>query len=345
MQLRELASRIGGTVEGDGEVDVVRGASLEDAGAGDLTFLADARRTAEAGTTKASAIVLGRKAARVSIAAIRADDAYLAFAKALELLHPAPRPAPGVHPTAVVAKSARLGPGAIVEALAVVEDDVRVGANAWIGPHAVVHRGATIGDDFRAHSHAVVREGCRIGHRVVVQNGAVVGADGFGFVKRPDGTYHKVPQVGVVEIGDDVDVQANACVDRATLGATRIGRGVKIDNLVQVGHNSTVGEDTVLCGQTGLAGSTVIGKRATLAGQVGVAGHLSIGDGATVMAQTGVIADVPAGKTLAGYPGVDHRTWVTTQAALLRLPELVKEVRALRKRVEALEARGSAGGG
>jgi UDP-3-O-[3-hydroxymyristoyl] glucosamine N-acyltransferase len=345
MRLRELASRIGGSVEGDAEVDVLRGASLEEAGEGDLTFLADARHAAKARATKASAIVLGPKDARPSIAAIRAPDAYLAFAKALEVLHPAPRPAPGVHPTAVVAKSARLGPGAVVDALAVVEDDVRIGANAWIGPHAVIHRGATIGDDFRAHAHAVVREGCRIGHRVVLQNGAVVGADGFGFVKRADGSYHKVPQVGVVEIGDDVDVQANACIDRATLGATRIGRGVKVDNLVQVGHNCVVGEDTVLCGQTGLAGSTVVGKRATLAGQVGVAGHLTIGDGATVMAQTGVIADVPAGKMWAGYPGVEHREWVTTQAALLRLPELLKEVRALRKRVEALERRGGAGGG
>jgi UDP-3-O-[3-hydroxymyristoyl] glucosamine N-acyltransferase len=345
MRLSELATRIGGAVEGNGDVEVVRGASLEEAGKGDLTFLSEAKYAAAAKATKASAIVLGPKDASLPIPAIRAPHAYLAFAKALEVLQPIPRPAPGVHPSAVVSKSARLGAGAIVDAFAVVEDDVRIGANAWIGAHAVVHRGAVIGDDFRAHSHAVVREGCRLGHRVVLQNGAVVGADGFGFVKRADGSYHKVPQVGVVEMGDDVEVQANACIDRATLGATRIGRGVKIDNLVQVGHNSTVGEDTVLCGQTGLAGSTVIGKRATLGGQSGAAGHMTIGDDAIVMAKAGVIADVPAGTVWAGYPAFEHRDWVTTQAALLRLPDLVKEVRALKKRLDALEGKGKAGGG
>ena len=338
MKLSEIAARLLLPVEGDGTVEIERIASLEEAGPGDLTFLASAKLAAKAEATKASAIILGKGSPRGRIPAIRADDAYLAFARALEILYPAPRPAaPGVHPTAALSKSARVGPGAAIGAYAVLEDDVVGGRNACIGPHVVLSRGVAVGDDVTLHSHVVVREGCRIGSRVVLQNHVVVGADGFGFTKRPDGTHQKIPQVGIVVIEDDVEVQAGSCIDRATLGETRIGRGTKIDNLVQVGHNCVVGPDTILCSQVGLSGTTTVGKGVTLAGQVGSGGHLTIGDGVTAVAQSGIPGDVEAGRVIAGSPAGDMRDWLRYSAVLPRLPDLVKEVRDLRKRLDATE--------
>jgi UDP-3-O-[3-hydroxymyristoyl] glucosamine N-acyltransferase len=200
-----------------------------------------------------------------------------------------------------------------------------------------ISRGASIGDHFFAHSHAVVREGCQLGDRVILQNGVVVGADGFGFAKTPSGRWHKMRQAGPAVIEDDVEIQANSCVDRATIGETRVGRGCKLDNLVQVGHASRVGEDTLLCGQVGLAGSTTVGNRVILAGQVGVAGHLTIGDGAVLTAQSGVPNDVPAGALYSGYPAIENRRWLKSVAAFNRLPELSRTVRELANKVAALE--------
>jgi UDP-3-O-[3-hydroxymyristoyl] glucosamine N-acyltransferase len=237
-----------------------------------------------------------------------------------------PQYAPGIHPTAVVHPSAKVGSGAHIGPYVVVNEDVRIGANAVLLAHAVIYRGVTIGDNFFAHSHAVVREFCRVGNNVVLQNGVIVGSDGFGFAKDDQGHWHKIVQSGPAVIADDVEIQANSCIDRASVGETRISRGAKIDNLVQVGHGSKVGEDTLLCAQVGLAGSTDVGKNVILAGQVGAAGHCKIGDGAIATAQAGV-RDIPPGAIVSGSPAIDNKVWLRCIAAYNRLPELVKLLR------------------
>ena len=216
-----------------------------------------------------------------------------------------------------------------VGAYVVIDEDVEIGANCTILPHVVIYRGVTIGNNFFAHSHAVVREFCRIGDHVILQNGVVIGADGYGFA--PDGEgWHKIVQSGTVVVGNNVEVQANSCIDRATIGETRIADGVKIDNFVQVGHGSHVGENTMLCSQVGLAGSTRVGKHVMLAGQVGAAGHCTIGDNAIVTAQSGV-RDVPPNTIVSGSPAIDNRQWLRAVAAFTKLPELAKAVRKLAK--------------
>jgi UDP-3-O-[3-hydroxymyristoyl] glucosamine N-acyltransferase len=264
---------------------------------------------------------------------LRSKNPYLDFARTLEIFHPLARYAVGVHPTAVVAESAKtkIGAGAHVGPYVVIGEDVEIGANAVLLAHVVIYRGAKIGDNFLAHSHAVVREFCRIGNNVVLQNGVVVGADGFGFAKNNDGRWHKIPQAQPVVIGDDVEIQANSCIDRASVGETRIGRGTKIDNLVQVGHGSHIGEDSLLASQVGLAGSTEIGDKVLLLGQVGVVGHCKVGDGAIVTPQSGVAGDIAPGAIVSGAPAVEHRLWLKYSAALNRLPELVKLLRKKEK--------------
>jgi UDP-3-O-[3-hydroxymyristoyl] glucosamine N-acyltransferase len=233
-----------------------------------------------------------------------------------------------VHRTAVVDSSARIGEGAHIGPYVVIGEDVEIGRDAVLLSHVVIYRGAKIGDNFFAHAHSVVRENCRLGSNVLLQNGVVIGGDGFGFAKTAAGKWHKIPQPAPVVIGDDVEIQANSCIDRASVGETRIGRGVKVDNLVQVGHGSHVGEDSLLCAQVGLAGSTVIGKSVILTGQVGVVGHCTVGDNAIVTPQTGVAADIAPGALVSGSPAVDHRAWLKYSAILPRLPELVRAVRA-----------------
>jgi UDP-3-O-[3-hydroxymyristoyl] glucosamine N-acyltransferase len=233
-----------------------------------------------------------------------------------------------VHPSAVIAESACLGNGVHIGPYVAVGEDVEIGDNAVLLAHVVIYGGAKIGNNFFAHAHAVVREDCRLGNNVLLQNGVVIGGDGFGFAKTAEGRWHKIPQPAPVVIGDDVEVQANSCIDRASVGETRIGRGVKVDNLVQVGHGTHVGEDSLLCAQVGLAGSTVIGNRVILTGQVGVVGHCTVGDNAIVTPQTGVAADIPAGAFVSGSPAVDHRAWLKYSAILPRLPDIVRAVRA-----------------
>jgi UDP-3-O-[3-hydroxymyristoyl] glucosamine N-acyltransferase len=214
-----------------------------------------------------------------------------------------------------------------------------VGNNAVLHSFVAIYRGAQIGDDFFAHSHARVREGCRIGHRVILQNGVTIGSDGFGFAREANGAWYKMRQSGITVIGDDVEIQAHSVVDRATVGQTVIARGAKLDNLVQVGHACEVGEDTLLCGQVGLAGTTKVGNKCILAGQVGAAGHLKIGDGATLTAQSGAPTDVPAGVLYSGYPAIDNLEWRKSVAVFNRLPELQREVQKLRAEVERLAGR------
>jgi len=229
----------------------------------------------------------------------------------------------------VIHGTARIGPHAHVGAYVTIDEDVEIGQGCVLLPHVVIYRGARIGNNFFAHAHAVVREHCRIGNNVVLQNGAVVGGDGFGFAKDDRGVWLKIVQSGPAVIEDNVEIQANACVDRASVGETRIKRGAKIDNLVQVGHGSTVGEDSLLCAQVGLAGSTEVGKNVILAGQVGIAGHYRIGHGVVATAQSGIPNDVEDGKMVSGYPAMDNRQWLRCVAAFQRLPEIAKAVRSL----------------
>jgi len=338
MILRVLAERLGCSLRGDGETEVRRVAGIEGAGPGDLTFVANSRYLARLATTRASAVIVA-PGVETALPSLLSENPYLAFARAVGLLHPQPKPEPGVHPSAQVHASARLGEGVHVGALAVVGADVTLGARSALHPHVVLYPGVEIGEDCVLHSGVQVRDRCRLGRRVVVQNGSVIGGDGFGFARGADGRYEKIPQVGIVVVEDDVEIGALVAIDRAALGETRIGRGAKIDNLVQIGHSVTIGEDTVLAGQVGVAGSTRIGRGVTLAGQVGVAGHLTIGDGVVATAQSGIPSSVAAGAIVSGYPAVDNRSWLKASAVFPRLPELQKRVRELERRLAELEGR------
>jgi UDP-3-O-[3-hydroxymyristoyl] glucosamine N-acyltransferase len=336
MKLAEIADKLGCAVEGEGSAEITGVAGIEEAKEGELTFLANRKYRPLLEITHATAVVIGREDARPRIAALRSANPYLDFARAIELFHPAPSYAPGVHETAVIGGSAKIGVGAHIGPYCFVDEDVVIGSHAVLHSFVTIYRGARIGDNFLAHAHACVRERCRIGDRVLLQNGVVVGSDGFGFAREANGHWYKMRQSGVTVIEDDVEIQALSAIDRATVGETRIARGTKIDNLVQVGHACKVGEDTLLCGQVGLAGTTVIGSKCILAGQVGCAGHLKVGDGAVVSAQSGVPADIPAGAVYSGYPAMDNRAWRKSVAVFHRLPELQRELRELREEVARL---------
>jgi UDP-3-O-[3-hydroxymyristoyl] glucosamine N-acyltransferase len=338
MKLSEIASRLGCELHGGGDIDITGVAGIEHAAPSDLTFLANPKYAPRVKHTRAAAILVSEPVKNLPIASLVSPNPYLAFARALALFYQPPRPRPGIHPAAMVASSAVIGEGASIGAYAVVGEHVRIGRNAVLHPHVVIYEGAEIGDDFTAHSHAVVREFCRVGNRVILQNGVVVGGDGFGFARREDGTHEKIPQSGVTVIEDDVEIQTLTSVDRATVGETRVKRGAKIDSLVQVGHASVVGEDNIICAQVGMAGSSILEKNVLLAGQVGVSGHLTVHDNAVVYAQSGIGGDVAAGAVISGSPAFDAGEWRRAVTAFPRLPDLLKSVRELRKRVEQLEA-------
>jgi UDP-3-O-[3-hydroxymyristoyl] glucosamine N-acyltransferase len=329
MKLSEIASALNARLEnGSPDTEITGLNGIEQAAPGEITFVANSKYAAAARLTKASAVIVAENFPSIPPATLRVDDPYLSFARALELFHQPRHYAPGVHATAVVHATAKIGRGAHIGPYVVVDEHVEIGENAVLLAHVVIYRGVEIGNNFFAHSHATVRENCRVGNNVLLQNGVVIGADGFGFAKTQDGKWHKIPQPAPVVIEDDVEVQANSCIDRASVGETRIRRGVKIDNLVQVGHGSQVGEDALLCSQVGLAGSTEIGNRVILTGQVGVVGHCKVGDGAIVTPQSGVAHDIPAGALVSGAPAVDHKLWLKYSAILPKLPEIARAVRA-----------------
>jgi UDP-3-O-[3-hydroxymyristoyl] glucosamine N-acyltransferase len=328
MKLEQIASALNARLENGSPDTAITGvAGIEEARPGQITFLANPKYAAAARTTLASAVILAEDFPALSTAMLRSMNPYLTFARAIELFYQPPRYAPGVHPTAVVHPSAKIGENAHIGPYVVIDENVSIGRNAVLLAHVVIYRGAQIGDHFFAHAHAVVREYCRLGNDVVLQNGAVIGADGYGFAKDDSGHWYKIVQSGPAVLEDKVEVQANACVDRASVGETQIARGTKIDNLVQVGHGSRVGEDTLLCAQVGLAGSTKVGNKVILAGQVGVAGHCKIGDGTIATAQSGIPNDVAAGAVVSGYPAIDNKLWLRCSAAFNKLPEIVKAMR------------------
>ncbi|HEY3840357.1 MAG TPA: UDP-3-O-(3-hydroxymyristoyl)glucosamine N-acyltransferase [Bryobacteraceae bacterium] len=332
MKLADLAAHLGATLQGDPEAEVTSAAGLEEAVPGQLAFVANPKYIPHARTTRATAVVVEPAFEQITAATLRIDNPYLAFARALELFYQPPGYPAGIHPTAVIAPTARIGRGAHIGAYAVVGDHVVLGPHATLLPHVVIYPGAHIGSHFFAHAHAVVREHCRLGDHVLLQNGAIIGPDGFGFARhaKPEpGTpaWYKILQTGPAVLEDHVEVQANATIDRASVGETRIGAGAKIDNLVQVGHGASIGADTLLCAQVGVAGSAEIGKNVILAGQVGVVGHLKIGDGVIVTAQSGVGGDVAPGATVSGSPAFDNIKWLRATSLFQRLPEIVKELK------------------
>jgi UDP-3-O-[3-hydroxymyristoyl] glucosamine N-acyltransferase len=337
MKLRDIAGRLGCRLAGDGEVEIEGVAGLLEAGPTDLTFLSNPRYGKHVQQTRAAAILLEKEIPGISLPCLISENPYLDFARALEWFYQPPKPPAGIHPAAVIAPSAKIGADASIGAYVVIGDDVVIGDGAVLHPHVVIYPGVKIGRDFEAHSHAVVREYCEIGERVILQNGAVVGSDGFGFARQRDGFHYKIVQSGKVVIEDDVEIQAHSCIDRAAVGETRIRRGTKVDNLVQVGHAVQVGEKNILCAQVGIAGSTRLGDNCVLAGQVGLINHLTIGDNVLMTAQTGVAQDVPDGQKISGSPAIDNRLWLRSSTVFARLPELEKSVRELKQKVAKLE--------
>jgi UDP-3-O-[3-hydroxymyristoyl] glucosamine N-acyltransferase len=332
MRLAQIASALDTRLEnGSPDTDITGVAGIEQAGAGQLTFVANPKYAAAARKTNAAAVIVAEDFPALATAMLRSRNPYLAFARAIALFHPASTYASGIHPTAVIHASARIGEDAHIGPYVVISEDVEIGKNAVLLAHVVIYRGVRIGHNFLAHAHAVVREHCRLGNNVLLQNGVVIGADGFGFAKDDLGHWHKIPQPMPVVIEDDVEIQANSCIDRASVGETHIARGTKIDNLVQVGHGSHIGKDSLLASQVGLAGSTEVGNNVILTGQVGVVGHCKIGDGAIVTPQSGVAGDVAAGAIVSGAPAIDHKLWLKVSALLSRLPEIAKAVRTKTK--------------
>jgi UDP-3-O-[3-hydroxymyristoyl] glucosamine N-acyltransferase len=287
-------------------------------------------------------VILGDQAPAAACAMLRTAQPYLAFAEALRLFAPAEPCVSGVHPAAWVAPSAVCAPDAAIGAFVSVGAEAAVGARTVVHPNTSIGPGVVIGEDCVIHSNVSIRERVRLGHRVVVQNGAVIGSDGFGFAQRPDGTYQKIPQVGVVIVEDDVEIGANTAIDRPPVGETRIRAGTKIDNLVQIAHGVTLGRDVLLAAQVGIAGSVTVEDRVILAGQVGVAGHLTIGAGARATAQTGIPNSVEPGAFVSGYPAIDNREWLKASAVFRKLPELRRTVSELERRLAELEGRATA---
>ncbi|ACG72375.1 UDP-3-O-(3-hydroxymyristoyl) glucosamine N-acyltransferase [Anaeromyxobacter sp. K] len=342
--LAELAARVGGAVEGDGSLRLDGIAPLEEASASEISFFSNRKYRKAFEASRAGAVVVEpREQVPAGRTVLRVANAYLAFAKISTLFHPPREAVPEVAPTAVIHPTARVHPSAQVMPLACVGPDAQVGARSILFPGVHVADGARVGEDCVLYHNVVVRERCAVGNRVILQPGCVIGSDGFGFAFDPEGEgkgprHYKVPQVGNVVVEDDVELGANTCVDRATLGTTRIGRGAKIDNLVQIAHNVQVGPLSLLVSQVGVAGSTKLGMGVVAGGQAGIVGHLEIGDGVRIGAQSGVMADVQAGETVSGSPAVPHGGWLKAMASLEHLHDMRKELRELRREVERLRA-------
>ncbi len=337
--LGQIAERLGCQLSGAADAQITGVSTLDKASPTEITFLANPKYAGKTRDTLAAAVIASEVLKNTRAATLVSTNPYLDFARALALFYQPPKPPLGIHPTAIIASGATIGARPSIGAYAVIGTDVKIGANAVLYPHVVIYDGCEIGDDFTAHSHVAVREFSIVGKRVTLHNGVVIGGDGFGFAKDGDGRQRKIPQAGRTVLEDDVEVQTLTSIDRATVGETRVKRGAKIDSLCQIGHSCVVGEDNIICGQTGLAGSTTLEENVIMAGQTGSAGHLTIHKNAIVWAQSGLNRDVPAGTIVSGYPAFDATEWLRSSAAYAKLPELVKTVRALERRIAELEAR------
>jgi UDP-3-O-[3-hydroxymyristoyl] glucosamine N-acyltransferase len=334
--LKELAELIGGTVVGDGDVEIHRVAGIDSAKPGEITFLANPKYLPLLQSTQASAVMVMPGVDAPGVPLLVCPNPYLAFAKVLTALHVAKPEYRGIMEGAFVDPEAKIAEGVTIYPGCVIGKNVSVGSGTTLYPGVLLYDNVTVGEDCLIHAGTVVRERCRIGNRVIVQPKAVIGSDGFGFA--PDGSsYFKIPQVGIVVIEDDVEIGANCCLDRAALGETRIGRGTKLDNLVQIAHNVKIGADSIIVAQVGIAGSTEIGKHCTLGGQVGVAGHIKVGDNTMVGAQSGISGNVAGGEVVSGTPAIPHRDWLKAATSFSKLPEMRKEIKRLKKQVEELQ--------
>jgi UDP-3-O-[3-hydroxymyristoyl] glucosamine N-acyltransferase len=345
LRLADLALRLGGEVRGNGAVEISSVSPLENGAPGSISFLSSGKYKAQLASCRASALIVGDPSlvapgtgAPAFEALLIVRDAYVAYARAAAILHPVRVEEPGIHPTAVVHPAAQVDHTAHVGACVSIAEGCSIGPRVTLHPHVVLYPGVWVQEDSTLHAGVSVREGCRIGRRVIVHNNAVIGADGFGFAKDADGRYVKIPQVGIVEIEDDVEIGALSAVDRASMGVTRIKRGTKLDNLVQVGHSVSIGEDGVVCAQVGIAGSSIVGDRVILAGQVGVADHATLGNDVIVSAQSGIHGEVEDRSRVAGTPAYDARTWLKVSGGLKQLPDLIKRVRELEARLAAAES-------
>ena len=343
MTLAELAVRLDCRLEGDGTIEVHRVTTLDDARQGDVTFFTNNKYAAALRSTRASAVIIGEEAEAAPCAMLRTKNPYVAFARAVEMFAGNRRPAPGVHRTAFVEADAIVPSDACIGPFVAVGAGARIGARTIVQAHTVIGEDAEVGDDCVIHARVSIRERVRIGQRVVIQDGAVIGSDGFGFAHNADGTHVKIPQVGDVVVEDDVEIGANTTIDRPAVGETRISSGTKIDNLVQIAHGVHIGRNSLLAAQVGIAGSTRLEDSVTLAGQVGVAGHLTVGKGVIATAQTGIPNSVEPGSLVSGYPAIPNRDWLKASAVFRRLPELKKAVAELEKRVEELTKTGPSG--
>lgn len=331
MKLADIAEALGCDLSGDGNVEIAGVAGIEDAGPDELTFVSNRKYIRAARSTRAGAVIVEPDFETIAPPTLRTPNPYLAFARAIDLFHSDPAPSGTRDPTSAIASSARIGEQCSIGPYVVIEQDAVVGDGAVLGPFTFIGRGVRVGTNLRTHSHVSIREHSVVGNNVILQDGVRVGTDGFGYARRDDGSWRKIFQAGVVVIEDDVEVGANTTIDRATIGETRIRRGAKIDNLVQVGHASVVGEDTLLCAQVGLGGSTRVGNSCILTGQVGVVGHLTIGNGVIATGQTGVPGDVEDGKMISGSPAIDNRNWLKSTAVFRRLPEMLRRIETLER--------------
>ncbi len=343
MKLGSLAAQLGCQLDGDGDIEVARVAAIDEAGPGDLTFLATSKYASLVATSRASAIIATADVGPAPCALLRTANPYLAFARATRLLYPEPRPAAGVHPLALVDPGAAVEAGVSIGPYAIVGAGARIGARSVLHPHVVVGDGATIGPDCVLRAGVSIRERVVVGARCVVQDGAVIGSDGFGFAHREDGTHEKIPQVATVVIEEDVEVGANSTIDRPAVGETRIRAGTKIDNLVHIAHGVRVGRNALLAAQVGIAGSSVVGDQVMLGGQVGVTGHVTVGDRVKASAKTGVTGNVPADAFISGYPHMENLAWRKAHVVVRHLPELRRQLLALEQRLERIERARQAG--
>jgi len=334
--LQELGRLIGGEVRGDANLKIYGISSLDEAREGEITFIANSKYLSKAKETKASAIIVSNKMEGVDKPSIITGNPYLAYAKIVTLFHRHPQPIWGIDKSAMVGEDTRIGKAVSIYPFVFIGKEVTISDRVVIYPHTFIGDGTFIGEETIIYSHVSIREHCRIGRRVIIHSGTVIGSDGFGFA--PDGNrYYKIPQVGIVQIDDDVEIGANNTIDRGALSKTWIKRGVKTDNLVHIAHNVVIGEDTLLVAQVGISGSTKIGNHVTLAGQVGVVGHIEIGDNTMVGAKTGVSGSVPANTIVSGYPHLPHKQWLKSSRCYPLLPQMRKVINKLEKKVKVLE--------
>ncbi|MFQ6069401.1 MAG: UDP-3-O-(3-hydroxymyristoyl)glucosamine N-acyltransferase [Candidatus Aminicenantales bacterium] len=339
IKLKKLAQLLGCHFEGDGETEILSVSSPEKAGEGDLVFISHRKYIPLLEKSRASAAIIPESEKFERIPVLKAKNPPLTFVRAIEILYEPKPPQPGIHPTAFVSPSAKIGREVSIGALSFIGEEVEIGEKTVIHPLVSIYPGVKIGRETVIHSHVSLREGVQVGNRVIIHNGAVLGADGFGYLQQEDKTRLKIPQLGTLIIEDEVEIGALTAIDRAALGETRIRRGVKIDNLVQVGHNVEIGENSVLAGQVGISGSVKVGKNVAMAGQVGIADHITIGDNVTLVAQSGVMKDIPPNSIMAWTPSMNFRQALKIVSHLPRLPELVKTVKKIEEKLESLEKR------